>query len=88
MKGDRKMEERKTVTVGGMEMPIHEYQKLRSAGKIVHRPKVGEDGIMRTASGAEYTRAPDGSLRRVGGRKRMSKKDRRKMRKEAFAAEE
>jgi len=76
-----------TVKVGKKDIPRAEFDELRSKGRIVFHLKEEKDGLLRSASGRLYRRDEKGCLRRVCGGQKMSKKQRRKMRREAFAAE-
>jgi hypothetical protein len=80
------IEKSKSIKVGDKHVYVDEFEKIRHEGKICFHLKKSDDGFLIASDGRMYTRK-NGALMRVGGGKKMSKKARRKMRKEAFAKE-
>jgi len=79
--------EKEIIKVGDKDVSRGEFNRMRQQGRIVFHLKEEGDGLLRSSDGRLYRRDENGCLRRVGGGQKMSKKQRRKMRREAFAAE-
>ncbi len=67
-------------------MSKEQFDEARSKGKIIFRPKV-KDGKVHFANGRTHKVDAKGTHTNLTPRVRMSKKARRKMRREAFADE-